>query len=620
MVFDFFHLPHLHLPDWHLLLPGTKAAATGPRIVEYFAASCPHCQQLAPIWSDAEKQWVQAHASDQPVAWEQKECYGDGWSAGTDAAECRSAGVHSFPTIKFFSGPEDTTGKDFLADRSAQGLVDFVQSQLPKVKAADATAAAADASAAAASDTSAAAAASSSSAAAGDAEGARFVEYYASSCPHCKHLAPVWDEAKAQFAFDAGHTANVEWVQKECYGDGWGAGKDQAECEKADVHSFPTIRYFKGPKDTVGETYEGDRTASGMVNFVKSKLAAGGAEAAAATDSASAESGEAASSSVTATAAAATEDAPAVPDVPRFVEYFAGGCPHCKHIAPVWADAAKDWQSAHGESAGLDGKVMWQQKECFDQNWEPGKDHAECEKAGVHAFPTMKFFQDASDKEGELFDGDRTKEALTQYVNEQVTPEDPNAPPTPPQVIEYVAKDCPHCQHAQPVWEEVQQRWDTAAKSWDKAYPFDPSPQVQWTQKECFGKGWKAGADFKECDQAHVHGFPTIRMTGGKLGHRSRDFAGNLKSDEILKFVVRNLPEDQEPEALAGQGPPSGPVETPEAPTPSPTVAAASMGAAASFMMAAAVPAKVASACGSQRSQQPISSVAASRKRGANFF
>ena len=56
------------------------------------------------------------------------------------------------------------------------------------------------------------------------------VEYFAKACPHCVHMAPVWESA-ANAAQSAPNAENVAWVQKECYGDNWAPGKDFDACK-----------------------------------------------------------------------------------------------------------------------------------------------------------------------------------------------------------------------------------------------------------------------------------------------------------------------------------------------------------------------------------------------------
>lgn len=66
----------------------------------------------------------------------------------------------------------------------------------------------------------------------------QIIEYFAKSCPHCEHMAPVWDKA-VELAESSG--SPVDWVQKECYGDNWAPGKDYDFCVNKGVDAFPTI-------------------------------------------------------------------------------------------------------------------------------------------------------------------------------------------------------------------------------------------------------------------------------------------------------------------------------------------------------------------------------------------
>jgi thiol-disulfide isomerase/thioredoxin len=66
-------------------------------------------------------------------------------------------------------------------------------------------------------------------------------EYFAKSCPHCVHMAPVWKAAAAEAPTDSEIGSKVEWVQKECYGDNWAPGKDFDYCQSKGVGAFPTI-------------------------------------------------------------------------------------------------------------------------------------------------------------------------------------------------------------------------------------------------------------------------------------------------------------------------------------------------------------------------------------------
>eukprot|EP00438_Fugacium_kawagutii_P012596 Skav205749 [mRNA] locus=scaffold2771:56673:66183:- [translate_table: standard] len=59
----------------------------------------------------------------------------------------------------------------------------------------------------------------------------KVVEYVAKSCPHCQSMEPIWNDLKAATA----SKKNILWEQKECFGKGWGPGKDLEECKKADI-------------------------------------------------------------------------------------------------------------------------------------------------------------------------------------------------------------------------------------------------------------------------------------------------------------------------------------------------------------------------------------------------
>mmetsp|Transcript_79443 Transcript_79443/g.207181 ORF Transcript_79443/g.207181 Transcript_79443/m.207181 type:complete len:367 (-) Transcript_79443:98-1198(-) len=233
--------------------------------------------------------------------------------------------------------------------------------------------------------------------AAPDPAGPHIVEYYAKDCPHCVHLAPVWQDAQHQWmANHHGDGADVTWQQKECFGPGWAKGRDYAECQRQGVESFPTIKYFPSAKGP-GVEYEDERSADGIQDFLQSQVSAVKADADA--------------------AGAAAADAPGVAAAPRVVEFYAKDCPHCQDLEPVWKDAKQQWLEANG---GEDGGVTWSQKECFGKGWAQGKDFKECEKAGVEGFPTIKFYNGASEDE---FLDDRTASKLVDFVDSHVNPE-----------------------------------------------------------------------------------------------------------------------------------------------------------------------------------------------------
>lgn len=257
----------------------------GGKVVEYFAASCPHCKAIEPVWKQAQQAWAAEHPGDSDVRWEQKECYADGWKPGRDREECLQEGVHSFPTIRFI-GKNGIESRDFEEDRSVDKLLAFAKEhatkpddeQLEEAQAGVATSSAATEEPAGVATAAAAAEeepATQAATAAADTETVaaapvKVVEFVAKSCPHCQHLEPVWKDAQAQWA--AGHEkSNVTWEQKECFAKGWKPGKDIDECNRSHVGGFPTVRLYHGEQalPEVGDTFRGPRTAAGLLKWVE---------------------------------------------------------------------------------------------------------------------------------------------------------------------------------------------------------------------------------------------------------------------------------------------------------------------------------------------------------------
>mmetsp|Transcript_73999 Transcript_73999/g.130717 ORF Transcript_73999/g.130717 Transcript_73999/m.130717 type:complete len:511 (+) Transcript_73999:128-1660(+) len=253
------------------------------------------------------------------------------------------------------------------------------------------------------------------------------------------------------------------------------------------------------------------------------------------------------SASEAATVPASDSAALIAPRGSRFVEYFAKDCPHCIHLAPTWKNAAQAWEAKHPDSA-----VSWEQKECFGPGWKPGKDFEECTNQQVEAFPTIKFYG-KGDNVGKFFDDDRSEGGLLKFLEDNTSSKasishEAKALPGREQmleesvgaaadiagtnlhggrIIEYFAKDCPHCQHMEPVWKEAVQKWSTE-------HPGDSA--VSWEQKECYSSGWADGQDHDECVKEGIHGFPTVRFYDHS-GQGHDTFDGERTSSNLLKFV-----------------------------------------------------------------------------------
>merc|ERR1719215_802449 len=110
------------------------------KLIDFYAAACPHCKHLDPIWDDAHKQWDKAigQTPEAPkdelplVTFEKKQCYDDHWKPGTDHSECQRYHVDGFPTVKLFVPDPHGHGyvpHDYNGPRTPEGIVNFLKQE-----------------------------------------------------------------------------------------------------------------------------------------------------------------------------------------------------------------------------------------------------------------------------------------------------------------------------------------------------------------------------------------------------------------------------------------------------------------------------------------------------------
>jgi len=92
---------------------------------------------------------------------------------------------------------------------------------------------------------------------------AAFVKFLAPWWGHCKKMKPAWD--KLSNDFKDSKTAAI--VDVDCTTDG---NKDV--CSKFGVRGYPTIKYFTGSTDPMGDKYEGGRDYDSMKAFASENL------------------------------------------------------------------------------------------------------------------------------------------------------------------------------------------------------------------------------------------------------------------------------------------------------------------------------------------------------------
>merc|ERR1719446_716034 len=77
-------------------------------------------------------------------------------------------------------------------------------------------------------------------------------------------MKPAWDQLSK--AFESSKTAIIGDV--DCTAD-----ENKDLCSKYGVRGYPTIKYFTGSTDPMGDKYEGGRTFDDLKKFADEKLA-----------------------------------------------------------------------------------------------------------------------------------------------------------------------------------------------------------------------------------------------------------------------------------------------------------------------------------------------------------
>src|SRR6266536_5431914 len=104
---------------------------------------------------------------------------------------------------------------------------------------------------------------------------------------------------------------------------------------------------------------------------------------------------------------------------PALVEFFAPWCGHCKNLAPIYEQLAKDFEFAKDKIAIA--------KVDADSEKSLGK------RFGIQGFPTIKFFDGKSDKP-EDYNGGRDLESLSEFITKKTGIKPKKAKAAPSQV------------------------------------------------------------------------------------------------------------------------------------------------------------------------------------------
>ncbi|KAG2195285.1 hypothetical protein INT47_005060 [Mucor saturninus] len=190
-----------------------------------------------------------------------------------------------------------------------------------------------------------------------------FVEYYSPECQHCSEFEPKW--AQLSKSHPGATFAKLNCANHLDY------------CKEKGIVRVPTIQMQSG--GGAWKEYTGDFSSEDVNEYIKANQAKRNEHG---------ESFPIVSSKQIHSMISSKE--------PWFVKFYAPWCGHCKHLAPVWEELAKE----------LQGQINLAEVNCESHK-------AICEEFKVAGLPTLLYFVHGSSLE---YNGERSLEKLKDYA------------------------------------------------------------------------------------------------------------------------------------------------------------------------------------------------------------
>ncbi|XP_076082915.1 thioredoxin domain-containing protein 5-like [Mytilus galloprovincialis] len=337
----------------------------------------------------------------------------------------------------------------------------------------------------------------------------QFVMFFAPWCGHCKRLAPTWNELAK--VFNDKEEQEVVIAKVDCT-------VETALCADNDVTGYPTIKFFSNGKDGAVR-YKGGRDLEALQSFVEEQLGKGEEE--------KEEEEELAGPLYELNDknfAGFTETGN------HFIKFYAPWCGHCKRLAPIWEDLAKEFDE--DDSPATISKV-----DCTVSQQL-------CSSHEVRGYPTLLFFKDG--QKVEKYAGQRDLSSFKEFIKRMVDQEDENAEREEEKVpekvptqesengvveltagsfkaaidygvtfVKFFAPWCGHCKRLAPTWEDLSKKYADI-------------DSVRIAKVDC--------TLHKElCQERKVRGYPTLIVY--KNGEMKEEYSGGRDLPSLETFL-----------------------------------------------------------------------------------